>query len=138
MPARCEVNLFTFNTAIALIILTGKKTRGRNDTRLPLFHAVMHCYPFRSTTFEVPYTFNIHESPVTCTQFYSECPKDFIKALSSTASGRSKKRQLLRENSTPQVWSTKHTVFLLQSVINFADKNSRNRFTDTCLIQTPT
>lgn len=58
----------------------------------------------KPTALEVPYAFNIHESPVTCTQFYSECPKDFIKALSSTAVSRTRKRQLQRESSTPQPW----------------------------------
>lgn len=57
----------------------------------------------KSTAMEVPYTFNIHESPVTCTQFYSECPQDFMMALGSTASSRTRKRQLQRGEST-QAW----------------------------------
>lgn len=55
------------------------------------------------TSFEVPYTFNIHDSPVTCTQFCSDCPSDFLKALGAAVGGRSKKRQLHRENSQ-QPW----------------------------------
>ncbi|KAL9968678.1 hypothetical protein ACROYT_G020796 [Oculina patagonica] len=57
----------------------------------------------KPSSFEVPYTFNIHESPVTCTQFCSDCPRDFIMALESTASSRTRKRQLQRGEST-QAW----------------------------------
>ncbi|XP_015759127.1 PREDICTED: syntaxin-binding protein 5-like [Acropora digitifera] len=65
---------------------------------------LMFCYCLhRLTSFEVPYTFNIHDSPVTCTQFCSDCPSDFLKALGAAVGGRSKKRQLLRENSQ-QPW----------------------------------
>lgn len=61
---------------------------------------LMFCYCLhRLTSFEVPYTFNIHDSPVTCTQFCSDCPSDFLKALGAAVGGRSKKRQLHRENS---------------------------------------
>jgi len=31
--------------------------------------------------FDIPYTFGIHESPVTCVQYYPECPADLIPAL---------------------------------------------------------
>ena len=31
--------------------------------------------------FSIPYTFSIHESPVTCVQFYSECPSELLAAL---------------------------------------------------------
>lgn len=61
---------------------------------------LMFCYCLhRLTSFEVPYTFNIHDSPVTCTQFCSDCPSDFLKALGAAVGGRSKKRQFHRENS---------------------------------------
>ena len=75
----------------------------------------------RPTTLEVPYAFNVHESPVTCTQFYSECPKDFIKALSSTAVSRTRKRQLQREISTPQVcWAKPEYSFLSADIKIYA------------------
>jgi len=33
--------------------------------------------------FTLPYTFNIHETPVTCVQFYPECPNKLLLALHS-------------------------------------------------------
>ena len=57
------------------------------------------CFLHRPSAFEIPYTFNIHESPVTCTQFCSECPREFIMSLESTASSRTRKRQLQRGDS---------------------------------------
>jgi len=38
--------------------------------------------------FSLPYTFNIHESPVTCLQFYPECPNDLLTALHGLASAQ--------------------------------------------------
>ncbi|XP_068755727.1 syntaxin-binding protein 5-like isoform X2 [Montipora capricornis] len=58
----------------------------------------------KSMAFEIPYTFNIHDSPITCTQFCSDCPRDFLSALGAAAGSRSRKRQLPRENSSPQAW----------------------------------
>ncbi|XP_031573788.1 syntaxin-binding protein 5-like isoform X2 [Actinia tenebrosa] len=52
--------------------------------------------------YDVPYTFEIHESPVTCTQYFSDCPPDLIADLGSLAS-RLKKRNLTREASR-QAW----------------------------------
>ena len=31
--------------------------------------------------FSLPYTFDIHESPVTCISFFPECPNDLVMAL---------------------------------------------------------
>ncbi|XP_065648089.1 syntaxin-binding protein 5 isoform X2 [Hydra vulgaris] len=31
--------------------------------------------------FQLPFTFDIHESPITCIQFYPECPNDLLTAL---------------------------------------------------------
>ena len=70
------------------------------------FHRSQMCLIFsvyflhRPSAFEIPYTFNIHESPVTCTQFCSDCPRDFITSLGTTASSRTRKRQLQRGDST--------------------------------------
>ena len=46
-----------------------------------------------------------NDSPVTCTQFCSDCPKDFIKALSAAPGSRTKRKQFHRENSSSQVCS---------------------------------
>uniref|UniRef100_A0A3B3E1U3 Syntaxin binding protein 5 n=1 Tax=Oryzias melastigma TaxID=30732 RepID=A0A3B3E1U3_ORYME len=41
--------------------------------------------------FESPYPLNIHESPVTCCEYYADCPSDLIPALYSV--GNRQKRQ---------------------------------------------
>ena len=61
---------------------------------------VLYFVIHRPYMFEVPYTFNIHESPVTCTQFYCDCPVDFLKALNSATVSRTRKRQLQRDCSS--------------------------------------
>ncbi|XP_048577354.1 syntaxin-binding protein 5 [Nematostella vectensis] len=56
----------------------------------------------KPVTFDVPYAFEIHESPVTCTQYITECPPDLIRALREVG-GRPKKKLLQREASR-QPW----------------------------------
>eukprot|EP00794_Sanderia_malayensis_P000394 gene394-1028_t len=52
--------------------------------------------------FEIPYTFGIHDSPITCLQYYPECPADLIPALmhsfssiKKTPSGAAKQKWLI-------------------------------------------
>ncbi|TKR92750.1 hypothetical protein L596_007339 [Steinernema carpocapsae] len=42
--------------------------------------------------FECPYPMDIHEAPVTCVEYYSECPVDLIAALAME--GRKQRRQI--------------------------------------------
>ncbi|KAK0426104.1 hypothetical protein QR680_009535 [Steinernema hermaphroditum] len=42
--------------------------------------------------FECPYPMDVHESPVTCVEYYSECPVDLIAAL--VMEGRKQRRQI--------------------------------------------
>ena len=64
-----------------------------------LFNLGLVYFHHRPSAFEIPYTFNIHDSPVTCTQFCNDCPRDFITSLGTTASSRTRKRQLQRGDS---------------------------------------
>jgi len=48
--------------------------------------------------FDVPYTFDIHESPVTCLQLYSECPNDLLSSLHSVQKAR---KDIPNESKSP-------------------------------------
>lgn len=61
-------------------------------------------YIFLSTSYppyKIPYTINIHESTVTTTQFYSDCPVDLFTCLYSL--GKKHKRNDINYSETVRV-----------------------------------
>ena len=42
----------------------------------------VHSFP----TFSLPYALDVHVSPVTCVEYYGNCPEEFIASLHSTKS----------------------------------------------------
>ncbi|XP_077870130.1 syntaxin-binding protein 5-like [Saccoglossus kowalevskii] len=44
--------------------------------------------------FENPYPMDLHESPVTCVQYYADCPPDIIPALYSVGSSSQQKKRM--------------------------------------------
>lgn len=55
--------------------------------RLIILCSLVNSYPI----FENPYPLTIHESPVTCCEYFADCPVDLIPALYSV--GSRQKRQ---------------------------------------------
>lgn len=89
----CVGNLLVHVTCYHLEVMSGQFLYSQTCIIFSVY------FLHRPSAFEIPYTFNIHESPVTCTQFCSECPREFIMSLESTASSRTRKRQLQRGDS---------------------------------------
>ncbi|XP_063954729.1 syntaxin-binding protein 5-like isoform X5 [Lytechinus pictus] len=52
--------------------------------------------------FENPYPMDLHESPITCVQYYADCPSDLIPALYSTgANGLNRKKTAYSKRNWP-------------------------------------
>lgn len=58
--------------------------------------------------FENPYPIDIHESPVTCTEYFADCPPDLIPVLYSVGAKHKKQGYSNKVNKTSIFWETKH------------------------------
>lgn len=61
--------------------------------------------------FENPYPIDIHESPVTCTEYFADCPPDLIPVLYSVGAKHKKQGYSNKVNKTSIFRERKHMYY---------------------------
>ena len=74
--------------------LTTAGVIGNREATILTYLINVHSFP----TFNLPYALDVHLSPVTCLQYCSNCPEEFVASLQSVNS------ELIAENKSTKVY----------------------------------